>query len=85
MPEEGMPRRFQGNVIFDCIYELVCQNLLDLTHADFLHSSLTGDARSEDDVIDVGFLTGVPLLELDDDRLVHRLRGTAADHAIEAL
>jgi len=53
MPEEGMPRRFQGNVIFDCIYELVCENLLDLTHADFLHSSLTGDALSEDDVIDV--------------------------------
>lgn len=53
MPEQGMPRRFQGTVIFDCTYELVCENLLDLTHADFLHSSLTGDALSEDDVIEV--------------------------------
>ncbi len=52
-PEEGMPRRFQGSVLFDCTYELICENLLDLTHADFLHSKLTGDALSEDDVIDV--------------------------------
>ena len=51
LPESGMPRRFQGNVVFDCTYELVCENLLDLTHADFLHSKLTGDALSEDDEI----------------------------------
>jgi phenylpropionate dioxygenase-like ring-hydroxylating dioxygenase large terminal subunit len=53
LPLEGMPRRFQANVVFDCTYELVCENLLDLTHADFLHSALTGDALSEDDVITV--------------------------------
>jgi hypothetical protein len=51
LPAEGMSRRFQGNVVFDCTYELVCENLLDLTHADFLHSELTGDALSEDDEI----------------------------------
>jgi len=51
IPVEGMPRRFQANVVFDCTYELVCENLLDLTHADFLHSALTGDALSEDDEI----------------------------------
>jgi hypothetical protein len=52
-PEAGMPRRFQSTVVYDCTYELVCENLLDLTHADFLHSKLTGDALSEDDVIEV--------------------------------
>ncbi|MBZ4521761.1 hypothetical protein [Mycobacterium avium] len=53
LPVEGMPRRFQGNVVFDCSYELIAENLLDLTHADFLHSKLTGDALSEDDVVEV--------------------------------
>jgi Vanillate O-demethylase oxygenase C-terminal domain len=53
LPLEGMPKRFQGSVVFDCTYELLAENLLDLTHADFLHSSLTGDALSEDDVVEV--------------------------------
>jgi len=53
LPLEGMPKRFQGNVLFDCTYELLAENLLDLTHADFLHSKLTGDALSEDDVVEV--------------------------------
>lgn len=53
VPLEGMPRRFRQTVVFDCTYELVCENLLDLTHADFLHSKLTGDPISEDDVIEV--------------------------------
>jgi phenylpropionate dioxygenase-like ring-hydroxylating dioxygenase large terminal subunit len=53
IPLDGMPKRFQGNVVFDCTYELLAENLLDLTHADFLHSSLTGDALSEDDVVEV--------------------------------
>jgi phenylpropionate dioxygenase-like ring-hydroxylating dioxygenase large terminal subunit len=53
LPIEGMPRRFQGTVVFDASYELLAENLLDLTHADFLHSALTGDSLSDDDVIDV--------------------------------
>ncbi len=53
MPLEGMPKRFFGRAIFDCTYELVAENLLDLTHADFLHSAVTGDSLSEDDVVDV--------------------------------
>ncbi|MGB8388675.1 hypothetical protein [Mycobacterium sp.] len=53
LPLEGMPKRFQGTVVFDCTYELIAENLLDLTHADFLHSKLTGDALSEDDVVEV--------------------------------
>jgi hypothetical protein len=43
----------QGSVIFDCSYELVCENLLDLTHADFLHSELTGDPLADDDIVEV--------------------------------
>jgi phenylpropionate dioxygenase-like ring-hydroxylating dioxygenase large terminal subunit len=53
IPIEGMPVRMQGNVVFDCSYELVCENLLDLTHADYLHSALTGDPLGEDDQITV--------------------------------
>lgn len=52
-PIDGLSRRHEATVVYDCTYELVCENLLDLTHADFLHSKLTGDALSEDDVIDV--------------------------------
>jgi phenylpropionate dioxygenase-like ring-hydroxylating dioxygenase large terminal subunit len=53
IPVEGLPVRMQGNVVFDCSYELVCENLLDLTHADYLHSALTGDPLGEDDKITV--------------------------------
>jgi phenylpropionate dioxygenase-like ring-hydroxylating dioxygenase large terminal subunit len=53
LPENGMPRYFGGSVVFDCSYELNCENLLDLTHFDFLHSVLTGDPLSEQDEITV--------------------------------
>jgi phenylpropionate dioxygenase-like ring-hydroxylating dioxygenase large terminal subunit len=53
LPFGGMPKRFQTSAVYDCTYELVVENLLDLTHADFLHSKLTGDALSDDDVIEV--------------------------------
>jgi hypothetical protein len=53
IPLEGMPRRMQGNVVFDCSYELVCENLLDLTHADYLHSAITGDPLGENDRISI--------------------------------
>jgi len=53
MPLEGMPRRFQQQFISDCTFELLVENLLDLTHADFLHSKLTGDSLSEHDVVEV--------------------------------
>ncbi len=53
IPVDGMPRWFTGNVIMDCASELLVENLLDLTHADYLHSAITGDALSDDDVIDV--------------------------------
>lgn len=53
LPSHGMPERFERSVVFDCSYELLVENLLDQTHADFLHSKLTGDAMSEDDIIEV--------------------------------
>jgi phenylpropionate dioxygenase-like ring-hydroxylating dioxygenase large terminal subunit len=53
LPIEGMPRRFQGTVVFDCASELLAENLLDLTHADFLHSKITGDSLSDDDIVEV--------------------------------
>ncbi|MGF7235269.1 MAG: oxygenase [Frankia sp.] len=45
--EGGLPRHFLGNVVLDCSYELICENLLDLTHADFRHSWQQRVAGSE--------------------------------------
>jgi phenylpropionate dioxygenase-like ring-hydroxylating dioxygenase large terminal subunit len=54
LPRDGkLPRWFWGTYLFGCTYELVCENLLDLTHADFLHSKLVGDPLSDDDQISV--------------------------------
>lgn len=53
LPETGLPRHMQTDVVFDCSYELVCENLLDVTHADFLHTELTGDPFTEEDRITV--------------------------------
>lgn len=53
IPLDGVPRHMQADVVFDCSYELICENLLDLTHADFLHSWLTGDPLSDNDEITV--------------------------------
>ena len=53
IPEVGMPRRFKIDNVCDTSYELSVENLLDLTHADFLHTALTGDSLSEDDEIEV--------------------------------
>src|SRR5277367_5276106 len=54
LPREGkLPGHFWGTVTFDCTYELTCENLLDLTHADFLHSKFIGDSLSEHDQVSV--------------------------------
>lgn len=54
LPREGkLPKNMWGTVVFDCTYELTCENLLDLTHSDFLHSRLIGDSFSEDDQVSV--------------------------------
>lgn len=54
LPRDGkLPRNMWGTVVFDCTYELTCENLLDMTHSDFLHSKLIGDSFSEDDQVSV--------------------------------
>jgi phenylpropionate dioxygenase-like ring-hydroxylating dioxygenase large terminal subunit len=54
LPLEGkLARHKWGTVTFDCTYELTCENLLDLTHADFLHAKIVGGSLSEDDHISV--------------------------------
>jgi phenylpropionate dioxygenase-like ring-hydroxylating dioxygenase large terminal subunit len=53
IPDADSPWNMQRNNVFDCSYELYCENLLDLTHADFLHSYLMGDALSDDDEVTV--------------------------------
>jgi hypothetical protein len=53
IPPEGLPARFQKEKIFDCSYELLTENVLDLTHTDYLHSNFAGAPMSEDDVVEV--------------------------------
>src|SRR5690606_30969011 len=54
LPREGKVARHNwGSIIFDCTYELSCENLLDLTHADFVHKKITGDSLSDDDKVTV--------------------------------
>jgi phenylpropionate dioxygenase-like ring-hydroxylating dioxygenase large terminal subunit len=49
----GLPRHMWGTIFFDCAYELVCENLLDLTHGNMIHGWLLGDPFSEKDEITV--------------------------------
>lgn len=49
----GLPRHMSGTVRFDCTSALSLENLIDLTHADYLHASVVGDALSDDDQIEV--------------------------------
>ncbi|AFR16021.1 oxygenase [Burkholderia pseudomallei] len=53
--EGGLPERMQGNIRLDCCTPLLVENLLDLTHADYLHANLLGDEQSEEDRVDVRF------------------------------
>lgn len=49
----GLPRHMSGTVRFDCTSALSLENLIDLTHADFLHAGVVGDDVSDDDHIEV--------------------------------
>lgn len=54
MPRDGkLPAYMCGTVRFDCTSALSLENLIDLTHADYLHASVVGDELSEDDHIEV--------------------------------
>src|SRR3546814_15439853 len=46
-PKGGLPRFMLGTVRFDCAAPISLENLIDLTHADFLHADVIGDEKSE--------------------------------------
>lgn len=49
----SMPEYASGTNYFHCTYELVLENILDLTHIDFVHGNFSGTHESEDDRISV--------------------------------
>ena len=51
----GVPRHMHSTQLFRCSAGLAIENLLDLTHADFLHSYITGDDEAESDEVSVEF------------------------------
>ncbi|RKP45985.1 aromatic ring-hydroxylating dioxygenase subunit alpha [Trinickia fusca] len=51
----GLPPYMHGTVRFDCCSALLIENLLDLTHADFLHADVLGDERADEDRIEVQY------------------------------
>ncbi|WP_063533453.1 aromatic ring-hydroxylating dioxygenase subunit alpha [Burkholderia sp. MSMB1589WGS] len=51
----GLPKYMQGNIRFNCCAPLLIENLLDLTHSDFLHAKVFGNERSDEDRIDVRY------------------------------
>lgn len=54
LPDEGrLQRHLWGTVLFDCPYELACENSLDSTHAEFLHFGVHGRVESDRDEIGV--------------------------------
>jgi len=53
LPADGLSRRFQTTQLWDCSFELQSENILDLTHGDFLHSTLFGTAIADDDEVHV--------------------------------
>ncbi|MDE2464919.1 MAG: oxygenase [Alphaproteobacteria bacterium] len=50
-PNGGLPHHMLGTVRFDCCAPLSLENLIDLTHADFLHANVVGDEKSESEDI----------------------------------
>lgn len=54
LPVDGdVPRYMQRTARFDASSPLSVENLIDLTHADFLHADTIGDGLSESDVVEV--------------------------------
>jgi hypothetical protein len=49
---QGIARYMQRAVRFDAATPLSVENLIDLTHADFLHANAIGDGRSDSDVVE---------------------------------
>jgi hypothetical protein len=54
LPAEGnLPKHMLGTVRFDCTAPLSLENLIDLTHADFLHADVVGDEKMDKEVVEV--------------------------------
>jgi hypothetical protein len=56
-PHASLPSHMIGTVRFDCSAPISLENLIDLTHADFLHASIVGDEKSESENVEVFFDT----------------------------
>jgi len=54
-PKGGLPGYMTGTVRFDCSAPISLENLIDLTHADFLHANVVGDEKSESESIEVSW------------------------------
>ena len=54
LPEDGdLPKHMRGTVHFDCCAPLSLENLIDLTHADFLHADVVGDEKMDKETVEV--------------------------------
>jgi Vanillate O-demethylase oxygenase C-terminal domain len=49
----GLPKHMLGTVRFDCNALLSLENLIDLTHSDFLHADVVGDEKMDEEIVDV--------------------------------
>ena len=52
-PNGGLPGYMTGTVRFDCSAPISLENLIDLTHADFLHANIVGDEKSDSETVEV--------------------------------
>lgn len=55
LPRAGakLPRNMWGQIYFHCSSEICAENLLDLVHADYLHSNFVGDEINDGDRVSV--------------------------------
>jgi phenylpropionate dioxygenase-like ring-hydroxylating dioxygenase large terminal subunit len=54
LPEDGgLPKHMLGTVRFDCCAPLSLENLIDLTHSDFLHADVVGDEKMDKETVEV--------------------------------
>jgi len=49
--QKAQPAYAYGTNFFHCTYELVLENILDLTHIDFIHGNFSGESDSDEDTI----------------------------------
>lgn len=51
-PNGGLPAYMTGTIRFDCAAPISLENLIDLTHADFLHADIVGDEKSDSETVE---------------------------------